>query len=402
MIDTNSNINKIYKSGLCLGCGLCEGVAGSQEVKMELDTEGFYYPKLLNLSKSNDEIIRKVCPSFNVINEVSYSKDERIWGSMEGMYSAYSTNKEIRHKGSSGGVISGLAISLLESNFVDAVLQVGGDENDHTKNKLRISKTRQEVLSCASSRYAPALIFNEIIELFESSSLTFCFIGKPCDVSALKNLLQVYPKYKNRIKLTVALICAGMPSFKATDDLVSSFKPVKPINSLVYRGNGWPGYFSFRDRENKEFKMSYNDSWGKVLGKQIHHRCKICPDGIGLQADIAVGDAWETKDGYPDFTEKEGKSLVLVRTNRGNQVLNEIDRTGVLLLETLTRDKLKIMQPYQYNRRLRSGIRVIAFVLAKGKKMNFKNLSLGSNSLLVSPIQLLKEFVGSFKRSVKL
>src|SRR3712207_7050821 len=38
-------------------------------------------------------------------------------------------------------------------------------------------------------------------------------------------------------------------------------------------------------------------------------RCKICPDGTGEFADIVCADAWYGKDGYPDFAEREGRSL---------------------------------------------------------------------------------------------
>lgn len=51
--------------------------------------------------------------------------------------------------------------------------------------------------------------------------------------------------------------------------------------------------------------MSYNESWGNILGKYLQKRCKICPDGIGEFADIVCADAWHgDKSGYPNFEEK--------------------------------------------------------------------------------------------------
>jgi coenzyme F420 hydrogenase subunit beta len=398
----NSKIEKIDKNGLCLGCGLCESICGSDNVKMELQKDGFYHPNVKNIDAEKEKIIQKVCPSINVVNDEPLNTESKIWGNIEELYSTYSTDDEIRTKGSSGGTISGIAASLLEHKIVDAVLQVGGDSDDYTRNTLRISQTRNDVLECASSRYAPALVFNKIIEFFESTEFNFAFVGKPCDISALKNLLEAYPQYQKRIKLTMAIVCAGLPSINATEKLISDFKPKLPIKGLVYRGNGWPGFFSFKDKEKNEYKMSYNDSWGHVLGKQIHFRCKICPDGIGLQADFAIGDAWETKDGYPDFTEKEGHSLLIVRTERGKNILKKIEGFNALEVKILEKDKLKLMQPYQYNRRTRAGARVLAYSLAKGVWFNFKNLNIKRNSLSISPKLSVREFIGTFKRSLKL
>lgn len=395
----DSIISKIDKSGLCLGCGICESVLGSQSIKMNLESDGFYHPKIKHTTKDKEDVIKRVCPSINIVNEVPLSKNNTVWGDIQTMYSSFSTNSEIRRIGSSGGTISAIAIDLLESGIVGGVLQVGGDVEDYTRNTLKISKNREDVLSCASSRYAPALVFDRVIQILESSDLSFCFIGKPCDISGLKNLLLEYPKYEGRIKLTVAILCAGMPSINATNELVSSFSPNYPIDNLVYRGNGWPGFFSFNDKNNQNHKKSYNDSWGQVLGKQIHLRCKICPDGIGLQADIAVGDAWETKDGYPDFTEKEGNSLLIVRTVKGSKYIDKFVKNGALSIAPLGLEKLKLMQPYQYNRRKKSGIRVVAIWAIKRINLNFKNLGLIRNTLSESPYAILREFIGSLKRS---
>jgi coenzyme F420 hydrogenase subunit beta len=396
-----SYIDKIVEKDLCLGCGLCESISGSQNVKMNFDKNGFLYPKVKNYDKDSEEIIKKICPSTNVVNDIPFHDNDNIWGNIEELYSSFSTDVELRKKGSSGGTISAIASYLLESKTVDAVLQVGGDENDYTRNVLKISKNRNDVLSCASSRYAPALMFDKIIDILETSELKYCFIGKPCDISAIKNLLNVYPKYKDKIKLTIAIICAGLPSMKATEKLITNFEPTLPIKNLVYRGNGWPGFFSFKDAINSVYKMSYNDSWGNVLGKDIHTRCKICPDGIGLQADVAIGDAWETKDGYPDFKEKEGQSLLIVRTNIGKDVVNELKNKKLLEVSGLKAAQLQLMQPYQFNRRKKAGVRALAFMLVKGVFLNFKNLKLINNMFLVHPIELLKEFLGMFKRSLK-
>lgn len=396
-----SIIENIVKDNLCLGCGLCESICGKESVEMKLESDGFFRPQVKFQKKDKEEIIKQICPGINVVNDLTFDANETIWGKIESLHSGYSNDFETRKIGSSGGIVSAIAIYLLEKGLVNGVLQVGGNSEDYERNTLNISRTKEDVLNCASSRYAPALIFDKIIETLEANDDTYGFIGKPCDISALKNFLNVFPQYKNRFKLTVSIMCAGMPSFNGTASIIKEMNAKSPVKNLVYRGNGWPGYFSFTDNNNQHFQRSYNDSWGKTLNRHLNFRCKICPDGIGLQADIAVGDAWETEDGYPDFTEKEGQSLVIVRTAAGAKILNMASADASMSFTPLLKEKLALMQPYQYQRRTRIGARATAYMLGKGRILNFKNLSLFGNMFYSQPKILIREFAGTFMRVVK-
>ncbi|RXG12927.1 coenzyme F420 hydrogenase subunit beta [Leeuwenhoekiella aestuarii] len=397
-----SKIETIVKDNLCIGCGLCESVCGKENVQMKLDQTGFYKPEVKQIQPEGEDIIDAICPGKNIINEDSYAYEDRIWGKLLKTYSGFSNDKEIRYAGSSGGFISGLSVFVLEHNLVDSVLQVGGDINDYERNELKVSKSRADVLKCASSRYAPALIFDKIFDLLNGSNDNYLFIGKPCDISGLKNFLAQYPQFKDRFKLTVSILCAGQPSFTGTSQIVDEFNAQRPVKNLVYRGSGWPGYFSFEDKEGKAYKRTYNDSWGSTLNRHLNFRCKICPDGIGLQADIAVGDAWETNDGYPDFDEKDGKSLVMVRTQAGQKLVEQALQFQAVSMTEIDDGKIAIMQPYQYQRRRKVAARILAYNLYKGKlPLKFKNLNIYSNLRYESPKQVAKEFLGTARRLFK-
>ena len=143
--------------------------------------------------------------------------------------------------------------------------------------------------------------------------------------------------------------------------------------------------------------MTYNDSWGRI-GKKIHFRCKICPDGIGLQADIAVGDAWETKDGYPDFSEREGKSLVLIRNHNALNLFNKVTEDKKVVSDRISIERIKNMQPYQYKRREIVGVRILATIMGKGVLFNFRGLRLLENLMNNSLKNIVLNFYGTLKR----
>lgn len=397
-----SKIEKIVNKGLCLGCGLCEAVFEKKNVEMKLDRNGFFIPVGKIYPDEKERVIHNICPGINIKNDIPLSKKESVWGHVLESYSAHSLDSRVRTKGSSGGIISEIAIYLLENNIVDSVLQVGSDAVDFKQNSLRISKNKEDVLSCAASRYAPALIFNNLLNILKNNEDKFCFIGKPCDISGLRNFLGEFPEYTQRFVYCISIVCAGIPSFAGTQDVIDSFAGVQyPIKDLTYRGNGWPGYFSFIDSNKKEYQMSYNDSWGKILGKQILFRCKICPDGIGLQADIVVGDAWETKDGYPDFTEREGQSLVLLRTKRASNLFSEMIKENRIDTQNLDLGTIRYMQPFQYSRRMYVGARILALYIIKGTCFHVHNTKIWNNLRHSSIKRSIREFLGTARRLIK-
>ena len=71
-------------------------------------------------------------------------------------------------------------------------------------------------------------------------------------------------------------------------------------------------------------------------------RCRICPDHTGEFADISVGDPWyhdEIPVGEP------GRSLVIVRTERGRRFLADALAAGALTLERRAPSALPRSQP---------------------------------------------------------
>lgn len=394
-------ISKIQKNDLCLGCGLCEAIDASH-CKMQLTEDGFYRPRFSFLSDDTISVVKNVCPGITVHASKILSHN-CMWGNIVKVSNAWSAERGIRRISSSGGVTSALAIYLLETGQVDGVLHVGVEENTYLYNKLFVSRTREEVLRRSSSRYAPAAVFNEIFHILDTSGCeTFAFIGKPCDIAAMQNLVCAYPQYANRISHYLSIFCAGMPSYGATKKALSMFgKKEEPV-SLRYRGDGWPGFFTATYRDGSECKMTYNDSWGNILGKQLGLRCKICPDGIGMLADISSGDSWNTKDGYPDFTEGNGRNFCFVRTQKGKMLFDLAVKAGYIVEEELNVSKVKTMQAYQYERRRMVGWRIAAVQIMTLGLLRYDNLGYAHIAMHVRLVKGLREMAGTMKRFFKL
>lgn len=396
-----ASVSAIVKNHLCLGCGLCEAVH-KEKCLMQITDKGFYQPKFVEaLSPSEEARIMSLCPSVRIAKENAKAKS--IWGEVCLVSNAWASESDIRKTSSSGGVTSALAIYLLESKKVDAVLHVGACSENFLYNKLQVSRSREDILRHNASRYAPAAVFNDILDILETNQdSTFAFIGKPCDIAGMQNLLREYSQYGHCIKYYLAIFCAGTPSYNASWRAIKSFnKDASPI-AIRYRGDGWPGYFTVSFDDGTKSRMTYNESWGNILGRDISFRCKICPDGIGLLADISSGDAWNTSNGYPDFTESEGKNFCFVRTQRGEQLFNDAARAGYIQTEVLDVNNVRDMQPYQFERRHYVGWRIAAVQLLTGGILNFQGLGFYRTALKANYYRAFRELVGTFRRFLKL
>ena len=390
-------IDKIKKNHLCLGCGLCASVIGHEKCKMVLADDGFYYPDVEE--KIDDSIVEDLCPGIKVHSNI----ENELWGKYKKIFEGWAKDNEIRYHSSSGGVVSSLAIYLLQEHIVDSILQVGVVPEDYRRNILKVSKTRDDVLSNAQSRYAPALSLYTIKQILDDNKGTFAFIGKACDIAGMKNFIEVYPKYKDRIKLFISIICAGMPSLKGTEEAVMLSGHKKSPITLKYRGDGWPGYFKAKWDDGSEFSLTYNESWGIILGKYLNFRCKVCADGIGSLADISVGDSWSTKDGYPDFEEQDGRSLIFARTSKGLDCFQgAMNKSYIEGHPIKDEEGLKYMQPGQYSRRKFAGWRILPVQVMTYGMLDFHGLGIIRQASKRDIKTGVYNLIGTIKRFKKL
>jgi len=248
-----------------------------------------------------------------------------IWGPALRVWEGHAADSQVRYEGSSGGVATALSLFALERSGMHGVLHVRSRLDVPYLNETVFSKTRQELLAGAGSRYAPASPCDSL-ELIEHAPGPCVFVGKPCDVAALRKAMELRPKLQEKVGLTIAFFCAGTPSTLGTVEMLKQMGIADPASvvCLRYRGRGWPGMATaeFRDSEGviKQRQLNYEQSWGDILQKYRQWRCYICPDHVGEFADISVADAWHRSlaDNQP------GLSVMIARTVRGKEVLEQM------------------------------------------------------------------------------
>lgn len=380
-------------SEYCIGCGLCQSQLHTNMVENE---KGYIYPKL---SQQNEEFLQRVCPVLNTYKGREY--DDLIWGRIEKAMGAYSSDASIRKKSSSGGVLTALAIYLLDSGKVDGVIQVCVDKDKPSQTMCRVSMSKEDVLECCGSRYAISSPWRELSKQLENGK-TYAAIGKPCDISALKRLRDMDTNFAG-IKYLLSFFCAGLPSKHANSKLLKEMGcKEEECVSLCYRGNGWPGMATSVDKDGNSYTMEYSKAWGQILGRDVHPFCRLCLDGIGEAADVACGDGWYIKNEQPDFSEHEGRNVVFARNEVGAQLLEEASGAGYIQMSPWEELKdLRIIQKYQYTRKTTMKAKLWGYRLCGRVVPVYDKGLLSVYAKKASSKEKMKMFLGTVKRVVQ-
>ena len=235
--------------------------------------------------------------------------------------------------------------------------------------------TREQALAAAGSRYAPVTTGDAAPACAPGAASADATIGLPCRVAAMRRLID-----RDAIddQVLLSFFCAGTPSQHATDSLVAQLgEPGVPAD-LRYRGNGWPGRFTVTRHDGDTASLDYEESWGAHLGRAVHDRCKLCPDGVGESADVSAADLWETDErGYPAFADAEGTSALIARTERGRRLVIEAIDAGVIIAHPMRIDRLAAIQPLQVERRTLLAGRLLGARIAGRRVPRMVGFSLG-------------------------
>jgi coenzyme F420 hydrogenase subunit beta len=395
MCDISDIINNKY----CIGCGLCVAVLGYDKLRMVKNKDGFFIPMSVSGGKINYD--RDLCPGITVKQKVKKRGNEKIYGPFDIVSEGYSTDPEIRFKASSGGVITAILMFLFDNSLIDGVLHVGKDPTSSLKTEAHYSVSVSEVIDRAGSRYSPACLMEKLAFILKTGA-RIAVVGKPCDILAVRLFLSKYPQYKKQLIIALSFMCMGLPSIHATYRLVREMGCCSDdVSDFWYRGNGWPGKATVVDSQHNIYESSYDESWGQILGRDIHFRCKICPDGYGEFADISCGDAWNLKDGKPDFSEADGKSVIFVRTDIGKSIYAKVVENRYIMTKDFDIEKLQFIQASQFYRKRTVGARIAALKILGDRLINFQGFDFLTNLWQTGIRSIFGNIVGTLRRRKK-
>ena len=188
-------------------------------------------------------------------------------------------------------------------------------------------------MKAAGSRYGPAAPLIDIGDVLDRGR-PFAFIGKPCDIAALRNLARHDARVGDLCKYMLTPVCGGYMEANAMRRFLDGQGiEEQDVTSFRYRGYGCPGLTRIETKDGRVIEKNYLDMWGEDdTAWGLPFRCKVCPDGIGEAADIAASDTWP--GGAPSWEGQEddkGTNAVLARSAAGVELLEAAVRDGALV-----------------------------------------------------------------------
>jgi coenzyme F420 hydrogenase subunit beta len=385
---------------MCCGCGLCEAVCPNGAVRL-VDVEDQGLRPATDPAKCQQcGRCLQVCPGLGLSVEAAVdgalAELAPDWGPVLEVWEGHACDPRIRLQASSGGAATALSLFCIEKKGFGGVLHIGPASGDPLLNVAAVSRDREQLMKKVGSRYAPAAPCAGLTML-NASEAPYVFAGKPCDVAAIGKWRRSEFGREGLIGLTLSIFCAGTPSTRGSEKILEALGTRREdVAEFRYRGFGWPGEATavLKRPAGEERRMTYARAWGEILTGYVCLRCRLCPDATGQFADLSCGDPWYRR---PDGNDP-GRSLVLVRTERGRAILHEAMQAGYLQLEQVSPTVLPASQLSLLEKRRQLWGRLTAMSLMRVPTPRYGGFPLFLNWMGLSWLQKMRSLLGTARR----
>lgn len=338
-------IQKIVRDGLCHRCGACVGFCPVNT--FDVDLQG--YPKPVR-DCIHCNICVRVCSGLEVdykgIGDQYYPPGVYQFGSLTGpmvsTYVGHANDPDIRAAGASGGVVTQMLAHWLDTGRIRGAVVTTEDRRAPHLGMGVIARTREQCIACAQSRYTTAPSLAALQEI-QNEAGPFALVGLPCQMHALRKRQLMDPRWRDRIPLTIGLLCHYNLPGEATQLAGQTLAPkgARHVHTFYRQrdARGWPD-------NSLELHFSDGSKWRSPVGPKSTFnivsrisalgRCMMCMDATAEFSDFSVGDPWiRDTQGNWKYHQPGGWSVIVVHTAAGEQALREAEAAGRLTLKAI-------------------------------------------------------------------
>lgn len=327
--DNLQNIEKVVQKNGCAFCGTCEAVCPNKAIS-HTKTENNYKFTVDKSRCANCGFCLKVCPgpgidyryySQKIFNREYKNENEFLLGIVQNCYYGYAKNEEIRYNSASGGSVSAFLIFLLERKYIDGAI-VCSEVNSDFESFGYVAKSKTEILESAGSKYVPIPLNLILKEIAKEKGKKYAYVGLPCHMHGLVKFQELNKNLKNNIFIKIGLMCGQAVNFTGLKWFLKFHKINNgDIESIRFRGDGWPGKTSFKLKNKNVLKFEFTDYFKLfTFGLFTPPRCFFCADFTNEFSDISFADAWSKKKKTED---KKGTNIIIVRNQFADDLVGK-------------------------------------------------------------------------------
>lgn len=277
-------------------------------------------------------------------------------GNVDKIWIGYASDQTVRLNSSSGGIITGSLVALLESGVIDGAVVNVLDLDMLPWGKSILAKTKEELMQSSKSIYCVSEIVRGLNLVRDDPTVQkVAVVGLPCQISNLRQNMSFHNWLCEKVVICIGIMC-GHNIYASTtiEALRESEVDINDVRRVIYRARGWyPFYYNveMKDGSTKEFlwpKSPLQKTWDSL--ENLPYLCKICTDFAAEKADIACCDAWlEEYRGN-----QEGYSIVLTHTPLGTMFIENLIKENALILEPSSVEDLYRSNYMQIDRKLQN------------------------------------------------
>ncbi len=305
----------------CTGCGACTAICGRNCIQLVPDREGFRYPLIDTDRCVHCHQCEQVCPLLQdpSVHEIPMA------------FAVKNRSMAIREESSSGGVFTALAEAVLNKGGVVCAAKYDADFSVVHD----FARSVHDLAAFRGAKYAqskPEHCFSEIKRLLRDGA-TVLFVGTPCQVAGLS----AYLGKPDANLILVDMICHGVPSPKVWQHYLDERKEIDAPRSVLksvnlrHKGSGWSRYkysVEMTYADGYRYCVPQGQDWfmrGFTENLYLRPSCENCHfKGLRRCSDLTLGDFWGIWDLSPAFDDNRGISLLLIHSQRGSIIWNEV------------------------------------------------------------------------------
>jgi coenzyme F420 hydrogenase subunit beta len=264
---------------------------------------------------------------------------EALIGVYRSLYAARITDESLRLRCQDGGAVTALALQALQSGTVDGVVATGIDPAQAWKPLPKVFTDPKELFEASGTKYTLGpLITGLSSAFFEFAKRRVLIVGVPCEVQALRRM-QVNPFSRHKVAESIFAVIGLFCSESFWHDKLIAFIKEKGIEpSRVKRFDIKRGRFRVYEGEREVLSEPL-----KEMEALTRDSCKVCQDFTAELADVSVGGV-----GAPD-----GWSLVIIRTDKGEEILKEALKAGIIEAKELSEESEGLQEVLRLARKKR-------------------------------------------------
>ncbi len=317
------NLRILNINNRCTGCGACVSVCAKGALRLEYDSEGFYYPILDSTKCVGCRLCEKVC---HALYETKHKEIVRDYSAF--MVKAY--DKNLLKKSSSGGVFSLLAEAVLKEGGI-----VYGARYNYELERLEHCSTDEVSLDeLRKSKYVESYMGNTFLDVRRQlqSGRKVLFCGTPCQVKGLCNYLKTLRTNTENL-FAVRFVCHGVPSNRFLTEY-KHWKEKKVGAKIVHmdfrpKTRGWRMSNMLLKFENgKVIDELYQENYYYYYFQKnlsLRRSCYNCHLIEESFSDYTIADFWGIHKYQPQNKDSEGISLVLAHNQKAESMLELLD-----------------------------------------------------------------------------